>query len=69
MTKLMLAYDLMTQDMTFQTIADSGILDGSSIKKSGTLDLMIQLESDAYGSKAQLKDMAKLLGVSEEQMN
>ena len=54
--------------MSFQVISDSGILDGSSIKKSGTLDLMIQLESDAYGSKAQLKDMAKLLGVSEDQM-
>lgn len=36
--------------ITFRGIAESGILDGTELKTSGQLDLMLQLESDKPGS-------------------
>jgi plasmid maintenance system antidote protein VapI len=67
--KLQIAYDLMQKPINFKNVADSGIFKGTDLEDSGAIDLLLKIESDEPGSIDQVKDMATLLGVTEEQMS
>lgn len=67
--KLQIAYDLMDQPITFANIAESGMLDDSVIKTSGSLDLMVAFENDKTNSKSSIKNMGEILGLTEEQLS
>jgi len=67
--KLQIAYDLMQKPINFKNVAESGIFKGTDLEESGAIDLLLKIESDEVGSLDQVKDMATLLGVTEEQMS
>lgn len=67
--KLQIAYDLMQKPINFKNVAESGIFKGTDLEESGAIDLLLKIESDEIGSLDQVRDMATLLGVTEEQMS
>lgn len=59
----------MQQPLSFKNIAESGIFQNTELETSGAVDLLVAIEADEPGSLTQIRDMATLLGVTEEQMN
>lgn len=66
--KLQIAYNLMDEPLSFQKIAESGLIDGSPIMQDGSMDLLIALENDSLGSTDSMAQMAAMLGMTEEQI-
>lgn len=66
--KLQIAYNLMDEPLSFQKIAESGLIDSSPIMQDGSMDLLIALENDSLGSTDSMAQMAAMLGMTEEQI-